>query len=1675
MEDPVQDGVAAAPSGTGKSKLETLAREDLIKFAKKQMMLLQKAKARCTELDKEIEELKSKPVDGGTDDIIKVLTERLDALLLEKAETEQQCLCLKKENMRMKQELEDSVTKLEDTHKEFEQSHRNNVNEIESLKNELTAARSEHSKDKASLQKELEEAENKQSELLEQLKSQSDAEDNVKQLQEEIQNLTAGFEEQIFCLQKQLEATSDEKKQEIIHLQKVIEENTQHYQKDINTFREEIVQLRAAHKEEVNQLIFRIETSAKEHEAEINKLKDRAQQYEGTESSQENYQHGSENVNDGTSDASQENQNCSVSLQEDPFAEQTVYDKVRQLEDSLRELESQHSILKDEVTYMNNLKLKLEMEAQHIKDEFFHEREDLEFKINELLLAKEEQGYVVEKLKCEQEDLNRQLCCAVEHHNKEIQHLQELHRKEVSELSETFMSGSEKEKLALMFEIQGLKEQCENLQHEKQEAILNYESLREMMEILQTELGESAGKISQEFETMKQQQASDVHELQQKLRTAFNEKDALLETVNRLQRENEKLLSQQELVPELESTINSLKADNSLYLASLGQKDTMLQELETKLSSLTEEKDDFVSKMKTCHEEIDNLHQKWEREQRLTIELKEAAEQTTQHNNELRQRVDELTGKLDAVLREKSQNDQSIMVQIKTMTENQEALSSKITSLYEENNRLHSEKVQLSNDLETLQSQKDFAIKEHVAELEEKLQLMVEERDNLNKVFENEQVQKSFIKTQLYDYLKQMGPNILEENEEEDVVEVLQALGESLAKIKEDRQDLVSGYDERVSELEGKMKCLQEESVAQCEELRALLRDSEQEKILLRKELEETTSTKEALQLDLLEMKNANEKPSLENQSLKAQVEELSQILHGKNEVHNEKPLVIEHENLKLLLKQRESELQDVRAELILLKDSLEKSPSVKNDQLSLVKELEEKIENLEKESKDKDEKISKIKLVAVKAKKELDSNRKEAQTLKEELESVRSEKDRLSASMKEFIQGAENYKNLLIEYDKQSEQLDVEKERANNFEHHIEDLTKQLRSSTCQCEKLNSDNEDLLARIETLQSNAKLLEVQILEVQKAKGIVDKELEAEKLQKEQKIKEHASAVKELEELQLQFEKEKKQLQKTMQELELVKKDAQQTTLMNMEIADYERLTKELNQKLTNKNSKIEDLEQEIKIQKQKQETLQEEMTSLQSSVQHYEEKTTKIKQLLVKTKKELADAKQAESDHLLLQASLKGELEASQQQVEVYKIQLAEITSEKHKIHEHLKTSAEQHQRTLSAYQQRVAALQEESRAAKAEQAAVTSEFESYKVRVHNVLKQQKNKSVSQAETEGAKQEREHLEMLIDQLKIKLQDSQNSLQISVSEFQTLQSEHDTLLERHNRMLQETVTKEAELREKLCSVQSENTVMKSEHAQTVCQLTSQNEALCNSFRDQVRHLQDEHRKTVETLQHQLSKVEAQLFQLKSEPSTRSPASSHQPLKNPRERRNTDLPLLDMHTVAREEGEGMETTDSESMSSPGTHITSLEQLLSSPDTKFEPHSWHAEFTKEELAEKLSSTTKSADHLNGLLRETEATNAILMEQIKLLKSEIRRLERNQEREKSVANLEYLKNVLLRFIFLKPGSEREQLLPVIDRMLQLSPEEKGKLATVAQGEEESASRSSGWASYLHSWSGLR
>lgn len=57
------------------------------------------------------------------------------------------------------------------------------------------------------------------------------------------------------------------------------------------------------------------------------------------------------------------------------------------------------------------------------------------------------------------------------------------------------------------------------------------------------------------------------------------------------------------------------------------------------------------------------------------------------------------------------------------------------------------------------------------------------------------------------------------------------------------------------------------------------------------------------------------------------------------------------------------------------------------------------------------------------------------------------------------------------------------------------------------------------------------------------------------------------------------------------------------------------------------------------------------------------------------------------------------------------------------------------------------------------------------------------------------------MDAVLERLRIQLQETQQTLQSSTAELQQLHVEHDTLLERHNKILQESVTKEAELRER----------------------------------------------------------------------------------------------------------------------------------------------------------------------------------------------------------------------------------------------------------------------------------
>ncbi len=68
-------------------------------------------------------------------------------------------------------------------------------------------------------------------------------------------------------------------------------------------------------------------------------------------------------------------------------------------------------------------------------------------------------------------------------------------------------------------------------------------------------------------------------------------------------------------------------------------------------------------------------------------------------------------------------------------------------------------------------------------------------------------------------------------------------------------------------------------------------------------------------------------------------------------------------------------------------------------------------------------------------------------------------------------------------------------------------------------------------------------------------------------------------------------------------------------------------------------------------------------------------------------------------------------------------------------------------------------------------------------------------------------------------------------------------------------------------------------------------------------------------------------------------------------------------------------------------------------------------------------------------------------------MLKEEIRTYQRSEERHKHIENLEYVKNVILKFLTLG-GEERGRLVPVLATILRLSREEVAQLQLLAKGE---------------------
>lgn len=245
------ESAAPSPAGAAKSKLDTLPKDDLIKFAKKQMAAMQKMKGRCADLEKEVESLKQQSKNGNnsSDDstLIQELTERMDALLLEKAETQQTLSLSRKDLEKTKQQAKSDLAVLQGELDRVKEDHQRKIKILESSFEESNNKHQEEVAYFQKLLKEREESDRESEREKERLAEHASAKGNA----EEVRPCLVA---QLETLRAELEAIQKRNSQEITELQESHQRELTEAQQEIENLKEELAQKSLRHEEEMRAL-----------------------------------------------------------------------------------------------------------------------------------------------------------------------------------------------------------------------------------------------------------------------------------------------------------------------------------------------------------------------------------------------------------------------------------------------------------------------------------------------------------------------------------------------------------------------------------------------------------------------------------------------------------------------------------------------------------------------------------------------------------------------------------------------------------------------------------------------------------------------------------------------------------------------------------------------------------------------------------------------------------------------------------------------------------------------------------------------------------------------------------------------------------------------------------------------------------------------------------------------------------------------------------------------------------------------------------------------------------------------------------------------------------------------------------------------------------------------------
>ncbi|RZC32697.1 GRIP and coiled-coil domain-containing protein 2 [Asbolus verrucosus] len=528
-----------------------------------------------------------------------------------------------------------------------------------------------------------------------------------------------------------------------------------------------------------------------------------------------------------------------------------------------------------------------------------------------------------------------------------------------------------------------------------------------------------------------------------------------------------------------------------------------------------------------------------------------------------------------------------------------------------------------------------------------------------------------------------------------------------------------------------------------------------------------------------------------------------------------------------------------------------------------------------------------------------------------------------------------------------------------------------------------------------------------------------KELEANKVLKKEFEAKIAKLTAELEAKEQALKAESDCHQQTKNSLEHSNNERKKNSVLNLEMQDYERSVKELSQKLEKKQEQINKLKSQLESQKSTSNAIREQNKLLEERSGEMRSEISAAQAEVVTLKKQTG-----ELEEVLLQKDNKIQdltqlLETERSENEELSTELSKVIAEHQKIYGSLKGEKEHLRSQILGLQQSLRETQDTLKLKGDELKIIQSDYDNYKVRAQSVLRQNQSRDVGLEEK--LSEELSTIRAKHETVNSDLKECKKVVESMKREIEVLTQEKSDVCGKY----QETASEMEDLKCLYDQLTNKHQQTIIEHSETVRSLKVHAETLAQCYRQQLSEQEVRHNREIIELQ---SKIE------------KAPSPTEFP------------PLPTMH---REEGEGSESTENTNRN---MHPVPLERLLGT-DTDQE-----VAFIKKQLSEEESKVI----HLTALLADTEQDLAKHAQMNKLLKEEIRRQQRSVEREKHAENLEYLKNVVFKFVTLHSGDERSRLVPVLNTILKLSPEETQKLNLVARGEPGIR----GWTNYLPLWS---